>query len=424
MLDIQFIRDNSELVKQACVNKKDIADIDQILLLDTQRRKLIKNIELFKNERNTASKMISKLKKDKKDASEEIAAMKEVSAKIKEGDIQINSLENEIYEHMIKVPNIPHESVNHGESEEDNEILVEWGGVPEFDFEPKDHMQLATALDIFDFPRGAKVSGAGFPVYKGYGARLDRALINFMLDMHIKNGYREIQPPFLVNAKSAFGTGQLPKSKDQMYYMDEDKLYAIPTAEVPVTNLHRDETFSEEELPIKYCAYSGCFRREAGSYGKDTKGFLRVHQFNKVELVKFVDPATSYDELDSLRESAESIIKALGLKYRVLSLCDADLSFTAAKCFDLEVWAPGEKKYLEVSSCSNYEEFQSRRMNIRYRPENGGKLRYIHTINGSALATARILVAILETYQTASGNILIPEVLQPYMQGLKEICPE
>lgn len=424
MLDMQFIRENADLVKQASIDKKEHAEIDLILKLDAERRKIIGDVEKLKNERNIASKKISALKNEKPDAAVVIAEMKTVSKKIKEYDIRLKQLEQEIFTYMSRVPNIPHESVNHGESEMDNEILTEWGSVPKFDFQPADHMQLATTLDLFDFPRGAKISGAGFPVYKGYGALLDRALINFMLDTHIKNGYREISPPYLVNAASSFGTGQLPKSHDQMYYMERDELYAIPTAEVPVTNLHRDEVLTAEQLPIKYCAYSSCFRREAGSYGKDTKGFIRVHQFNKVELVKFVEPEKSYNELELLRGDAEDIIKALGLKYRVLSLCDADLSFAAAKCYDLEAWAPGERKFLEVSSCGNFEDFQARRINIRYRPESGGKLRYVHTLNGSALATARILVAILETYQTSDGKVKIPEVLQPYMHGMKEICPE
>jgi seryl-tRNA synthetase len=423
MLDIQIIRDNPDLVKQACRNKNEPSDIDKILSLDEKRRNTIKKVEKLKNQRNVASKEIGELKKQKKDASSVIAKMKSVSEQIKELDASIRELDMEIYEFMSRVPNIPHESVCHGESEQDNRIITEWGSMPTFSFQPADHMQLGTSLDLFDFPRGSKISGAGFPVYKGYGALLDRALINFMLDTHIKNGYYEISPPYLVSSDCAFGTGQLPKSQDQMYFVEEDGLYAIPTAEVPVTNLHRDEILSEEELPVKYCAYSACFRREAGSYGKDTKGFLRVHQFNKVELVKFVVPEESYNELERLRENAEDIIKALGLKYRVLSLCDADLSFAAAKCYDLEVWAPGEQEYLEVSSCSNFEDFQARRMDIRYRPASGGKLRYVHTLNGSGLATARILVALLETYQTHDGKIKVPEVLHPYMNGIKEICP-
>jgi seryl-tRNA synthetase len=326
---------------------------------------------------------------------------------------------------MIWVPNVPHDSVPHGDSAADNTVVATHGDPMQFDFEPRDHLQLGAALDIIDFTRGAKISGAGFPVYKGHGALLERALINFMLDTHVrKNGYCEIFPPFLVNAESLFGTGQLPKSQDQMYYINEDKLYCIPTAEVPVTNLHRDEVFDAGQLPVRYCAYSACFRREAGSYGKDTKGFLRVHQFNKVELVKLVGPETSYDELESLRGHAEGILSALGLHYRVLHLCDADLSFAAAKCYDLEAWAPAEKKFLEVSSCSNFEDFQARRMNIRFRPKPGEKPRFVHTLNGSGLATARTLVAILETYQTPAGNVRVPVVLRPYMHGMEEITPK
>lgn len=424
MLDMQRIRKNPDLVKKVCANKKEDADIDLILKLDAERRQGIVTVEKLKNKRNVASKMISVLKKEKKDASSVIDDMKTVSEEIKTLDARLKELDTEIYEQMKLVPNLVHESVAHGENETDNVVVSEWGEAPEFDFEPADHMQLGTSLELFDFPRGAKMSGAGFPLYKGNGALLDRALINFMLDTHIKNGFTEISPPYLVNAKSAFGTGQLPKSRDQMYYVEEDDLFAIPTAEVPVTNMYRDEILTEERLPLRYCAYSGCFRREAGSYGKDTKGFLRVHQFNKVELVKFTAQEKSYDELESLKESAEGIIRALDLKYRVVALCDADLSFAASKCYDLEVWAPGEKKYLEVSSCSNFEDFQARRSNIRYRQSSGGKLQYVHTLNGSGLATARMLVAIVETYQTKEGTIRIPEVLQPYMRGMEEICPE
>jgi seryl-tRNA synthetase len=348
--------------------------------------------------------------------------MKTLSDRVKQLDDQQKSVEENIRAAAIWIPNMPHASVPHGNSAADNVTVSEWGSKPTFDFTPKDHLQIGTELDIMDFPRGSKVSGAGFPVYKGAGALLERSLINFFLDTHTRNnGYREIFPPFLVNADSLFGTGQLPKSQDQMYYIGEDQLYCIPTAEVPVTNLHRDELLDADKLPVKYCAYSACFRREAGSYGKDTKGFLRVHEFNKVELVKFAQPETSYSELEALRGDAEGILHALGLSYRVLLLCDADMSFAAAKCYDLEAWAPGEGKYLEVSSCSNFEDFQARRMNIRYRLKAGEKPRFVHTLNGSGLATARILVAILETYQTAQGTVRIPEALQSYMHGMKEI---
>jgi len=426
MLDLQRIRENPEAIKQAAINKKNPVDIDALISLDARRREIIKNVEELKGVRNKKSPEIAALKKVKKDeaAAALMEEMKGVSEKIKELDAEQNVAEEQVRSLMIWVPNVPHASVPHGDSAGDNVVVAIHGDPVQFDFEPKDHLQLGAALDIIDFGRGAKISGAGFPVYKGHGALLERALVNFMLDAHVrKNGYCEIFPPFLVNAESLFGTGQLPKAQDQMYYINEDKLYCIPTAEVPVTNLHRDEVLDAGQLPVKYCAYSACFRREAGSYGKDTKGFLRVHQFNKVELVKFVVPETSYDELESLRGDAEGILSALRLHYRVLQLCDADLSFAAAKCYDLEAWAPAEKKFLEVSSCSNFEDFQARRMNIRFRPRPNEKLRFVHTLNGSGLATARILVAILETYQTSTGSVSVPEVLRPYMHGMEEITP-
>jgi seryl-tRNA synthetase len=425
MLDIQRIRDFPDEVRQATINKRSPIDIAAILALDAQRRETIQEVERLKNLRNSRSQEIAALKKSKGDATALLAEMGQVSNSIKELDKTQAALDEKLHEELSRVPNVPHASVHHGENEKDNREIAAWGEPRTFDFEPKDHLRLGTDLDIIDFPRGARVTGAGFPVYKGAGALLERALLNLMLDTHtVKNGYREIFPPFLVNRESAFGTGQLPKSRDQMYYVNEDGLYCVPTAEVPVTNLHREEILEASALPIKYCAYTACFRREAGAYGKDTKGLLRVHQFNKVELVKFSVPENSYEELELLRADAEGILRALGLHYRVLALCDADLSFAAAKCYDLEAWAPAEKKFLEVSSCSNFEDFQARRMNIRYRPAPGERPRFIHTLNGSGLATARIFAAILETYQTAAGTVLVPEVLQPYMHGMKEIVPE
>jgi seryl-tRNA synthetase len=423
MLDLQRIREFPDLVKRGIANKKSVIDIDVIIALDVQRREVITEGEKLKNLRNSRSQEIAKLKKEKKDTGALVDEMRQVSERIKTLDAEQQEIDKRLQAELRTVPNLPHESVPHGQSEKDNKAVGVWGTPRTFDFAPKDHMELGTSLDIFDFPRGAKISGAGFPVYKGAGALLERALIAFMLDTHTHNGYCEIFPPFLVNTESCFGTGQLPKSRDQMYYINEDDLFCIPTAEVPVTNLHRDEILEAAVLPIRYCSYSACFRREAGSYGKDTKGFLRVHQFNKVELVKMVAPERSYEELESLRKDAEGIIQALGLHYRVLALCDADLSFAAAKCYDLEAWAPAEKKFLEVSSCSNFEDFQARRMNIKYRPGSGEKLRFVHTLNGSGLATARILVAILETCQTAQGTVKVPEVLQHYMHGMKEIVP-
>jgi seryl-tRNA synthetase len=422
MLDIQRIRDNPEKVQKATNNKRCTVDISAVLALDVRRREIIKEVERLKSLRNSSSQEIAILKKEKKDASVLIDDMKKVSDSIKELDGELGTVDAQINEFMIRIPNVPHESVPHGENEKDNVIVYEWGNAPQFDFKPKDHIELGMALDIIDFPRGAKISGAGFPVLKGTGALLERALVNFFLDTHTcKNGYLEVFPPFLVNRASLFGTGQLPKSEEQMYFINEDNLFCIPTAEVPVTNLHRDEILDYSTLPVKYCAYSACFRREAGSYGKDTKGYLRVHQFNKVELVKMVEPERSYAELEALRLDAEGILKALKLKYRTLSLCDADISFSAAKCYDLEAWAPGEGKFLEVSSCSNFEDFQARRLNLKYRPQSGDKPRFAHTLNGSGLATARIIVAILETYQTSRGTIMVPDVLQPYMHGLTEI---
>jgi seryl-tRNA synthetase len=422
MIDIQRIRQNPEAVKQGIANKKVQVNLDEIIKIDADKRAVIQEVEKLKSQRNKASEAIASLKKEKKDASALIAEMKTVSDKIKELDGQLKDLEDKSFEALKYIPNLPHASVPHGQSALENVVVAQFGQPVKHDFPALDHLALGTSLDIIDFPRGAKIAGAGFPVLKGQGALLERALINFFLDTHTRqHGYTEIFPPFLVNSASAFGTGQLPKSADQMYHAVEDDLWAIPTAEVPVTNLYRDEILKEEDMPIKHCAYSACFRREAGSYGKDVKGYLRVHQFNKVEMVKFTTPQSSYDELEKLRGDAEAILKALGLHYRVLMLCDADLSFAAAKCYDLEAWAPVEQKFLEVSSCSNFEDFQSRRMNLRYRPKGGGKPEFVHTLNGSGLATSRILVSLLETYQTAQGTIRVPDVLKPYMHGLEEI---
>ncbi|MDR0306232.1 MAG: serine--tRNA ligase [Chitinispirillales bacterium] len=422
MLDIQRIRDNPEFIAEAAARKKSPADIKGVIALDSERRELIREVEQLKSKRNSSSQEIAKLKKEKKDAEALIAEMKQTSDLIKEFDEKLAETEKQLNYLMERIPNVPHESVPHGESEKDNVEVSQWGETPTFNFKLKDHIEIGTALDIIDFPRGAKITGAGFPVLKGKGALLERALLNFFLDTHTnKNGYTEIFPPFLANRESHWGVGQLPKNEGQMYYVNEDELFCVPTSEVPVTNLHRNEILDASNLPVSYCAYSACFRREAGSYGKDTKGYLRVHQFNKVELVKFVEPEKSYEEHEKLRADAESILRALELKYRVLLLCDADMSFAAAKCYDLEVWAPAENKYLEVSSCSNFEDFQARRMNIRCRNRSSDKPRLVHTLNGSGLATARIIVAILENYQTAHGTVVVPGVLRPYMNGMTEI---
>ncbi|MBU0712478.1 serine--tRNA ligase, partial [bacterium] len=352
---------------------------------------------------------------------DKISEMKKVGEKIKDLDDEIGSIDEQLNSIMITLPNMPHESVKVGRTAEENEFVREWGKKPQYDYLLKDHLDLAENLGILDFYRGAKVSGSGFPIYKAAGARLERAFINFMLDMHTeKHGYQEIFPPFMVNRESAFGTGQLPKLEDDMYRDNTDDLFLIPTAEVPVTNIHRDEIILENQLPIHYAAYSACFRREAGSYGKDTRGLSRVHQFNKVEMVRFTQPENSYEAHEELLQNAEDVLQALNLHYRIVSLCSGDLSFAAAKCYDIEIWAPGSLKYFEVSSVSNFEDFQARRANIRYRRALDGKVSYVHTLNGSGVATPRLMIAFLETYQTDEGTITIPEILQPYT-GFKQI---
>jgi seryl-tRNA synthetase len=371
----------------------------------------------LKNKRNQASAQIPQLKKAKQDTTAIMAEMKQVSDEITMLDGQLRDVETQLNDLLMSIPNLAHSSVPVGKSAEDNVETKRWtpeGFKFEPDFKPMDHIELGKKLNILDFERGAKISGSGFPVYVGKGATLERALINYMLDLHIQlHGYKEIFPPFLVNADSMRGTGQLPKMAEDMYFMEKDGLYTIPTAEVPITNLHRDEILNEADLPVKYVGYSACFRREAGSYGKDSKGFLRVHQFNKVEMVKFVKPETSYEHLEGLVKDAEEILQALHIPYRLLMLCTGDLSFSAAKCYDIETWSPAENKFLEASSCSNFENFQARRANIRYRKEDK-KLEFVHTLNGSGLATSRLMVSILENYQTPEGKIIVPKVLQKY----------
>jgi seryl-tRNA synthetase len=408
MLDIKFIRENPEIVKKGIKNKNEKDTVDQILEFDEKRRSLISEVEDLKAQRNTVSQQIGQVKKSGGDATEQINEMKRVGDLIADLDTQL----------LIWVPNLPHESVPIGKSAEDNVEVRQW--LPEgFSFETEekifDHIELGKKLNILDFERGAKITGSGFPVYVGKGAQLERALINFMLDFHINDhGYTEVMPPLLVNRESMFGTGQLPKLEDDMYLAERDDLFTIPTAEVPITNLHRNEIIDEDELPINYVGYTACFRREAGSYGKESKGFLRVHQFNKVEMVKLVKPGTSYDELEKITNDAEDILKALKIPYRILMLCSGDLSFAAAKCYDIETWSPAENKWLEASSCSNFENFQARRANIRYRKSENKKLDFLHTLNGSGLATSRLMVSILENYQTPEGKIIVPEVLQKY----------
>ena len=414
MLDLKIIRENPAFVTESIALKGDDGGIEQIVEYDGNRRRLLEEVESLRSLRNRVSEEISVSKKSGEDAEEKISEMREVSQKIKAVEHTLRETESQLNEQMLRIPNIPHESVPKGKEASDNKFVRDWMDKPKYDFDLKDHLELGESLGILDFKRASKLSGSGFPLYMGDGAKLERSLINFMLDLQTtENGYKEVFPPFLVSRESALTTGQLPKFEEDMYKTSLEDLFLIPTAEVPVTNIHRDEILSSEELPISYAAYSACFRREAGSYGKDTRGFLRVHQFNKVELVKFCEPESSYDELEKIVSDAEEILKGLELHYRVVELSTGDLSFAAAKCYDIEVWAPGEEKYLEVSSCSNFEAFQARRGNIRYR-KSDGKIDFVHTLNGSGLATSRLMVALLETHQTDEGTIQIPEALTTY----------
>jgi len=424
MLDLKFIRENVELVRSGIQNKNEKDRLDELLDLDAKRRALIQETDELKSKRNKVSEEIARLKKANQNADNLIAEMKTVSDTIKEKDEIIRSLDFEIENILLFIPNIPHSSVKIGKDSSENTEVRSWGkdlhfgpDTEEADFEIKDHVYLGKKLGILDFERAAKISGSGFPLYIGKGAILERALIQFMLNYHIeKHGYIEVSTPFIVNRDSMRGTGQIPKLEEDMYHCEEDDLFLIPTAEVPITNIFRNEMLNVKDLPIKFCGYSPCFRREAGSYGKETKGFLRVHQFNKVEMVKFSLPENSYDELELLVNDAEDILKALEIPYRVLALCTGDLSFSAAKCYDIEVYSPAEKKWLEASSCSNFEDFQARRANIRFKRDPKSKPEFVHTLNGSGLATSRLMVALLENYQTSEGKIIVPKVLQPYTQ--------
>ncbi|MFC1809072.1 serine--tRNA ligase [Candidatus Omnitrophota bacterium] len=415
MLDIKFIRDNVKKVEETAALKRCTMDLAALFTLDDERKKVLTDVEEKKSVRNTANQEITRLKKKGDDFKTKIDEMKTLSQKIKEADAQLAGIESRIRDIMITIPNIAHKDVPPGKDEKANKFIREWGEERLFAFEPKDHLEIAEASGMLDMKRAGKITGSGFGLYCGKGAMLERALINFMIDFHIKkHGYKEILPPFLVNEDSMFGTGQLPKLKEDMYNLEEDGLYLIPTAEVPVTNMHRDEILNEKDLPIKYVSYTPCFRREAGSYGKDTRGISRVHQFNKVEMVKFTTPETSYEEHESLLKDAEDILQALGLRYRVMLLSAGDMSFAAAKCYDIEVWAPGSQRWLEVSSCSNFEDFQARRADIRYRPKDGGKTQFVHTLNASGVALPRTFIGIVEQYQDEEGSIRIPEVLHQY----------
>ena len=424
MLDLKFIRENPDKVKKACVDRGRPADIDGLLALDEKRRGLLKETEEIKRVKNVESEEIAKLLREKKDAKAKIADMKTLSEKEKALDEQIRDVEKKIQDALYNIPNVPHSSVPVGKDASANKTVRAWGKERKFDFKPLTHIELGEHLDILDFPRASKITGSNFPLFKGDGAKLERSLINFMLDLHTKeHGYREIFPPFLVNRASMTGTGQLPKFEEDMYRLKDEDLFLVPTAEVPLTNLHMNEILEEEALPIYYTAYTACFRREAGSYGKETKGLIRVHQFDKVELVKFVKPAASYDELEKLVSNAETVLQKLDLQHRIVMLSTGDLSFAAAKCYDFEAYAPGVAAWLEVSSCSNFEDFQARRSNIKYRSKETGRSEYVHTLNGSGVAMARTVIAILESFQNKDGSVTIPEVLRPYMDGRDRIVP-
>ena len=421
MLELKFIRENLDLVKDALRKRNSKLEIDGLIELDDKRRKVLLELEDLRAKKNLANDEISKLLKEKQDPKEKIASMKDIA-------VRIDSLEKELKEHepqlsriLLNIPNIPHASIPAGDAGA-NKIVRSWGEPKRIANAARSHIELAEHLDIIDFTRAAKLTASNFILYKGDGARLERALYNFMLDLHTsKHGYKEIFPPFLVNRASMTGTGQLPKMEEDMYRLKDDDLFLVPTAEVPLTNIFRDEILNENDLPIYYTAYTACFRREAGSYGKDTKGLMRVHQFDKVELVKFVKPESSYDELEKLLNNAETVLQLLGLPYRVLMLSTGDISFAASKCYDIEAYASGMDKWLEVSSCSNFEAFQARRANIKYRRQADKKTDYLHTLNGSGVALARTMIAILENYQQPDGTVLIPEVLRPYFNGKERI---
>jgi seryl-tRNA synthetase len=419
VLDRKFLRENRELVTRAVALKNESVDIEAYYEADARRRAALQEVEGLQAEANKANKAISEKKKAGEDAADAIAAMKETAARIKDLKAQADALDAEVEALYLRIPNMPHESVPHG-GEENNDEVRRWGEIPQHDFTVMPHWDIGAELGIFHPERAARMSGSGFTVLSGDGARLERALINWFLDVHREQGYTEFNIPYLVNATAMTGTGQLPKLADDMYHCAVDDLYLIPTAEVSVTNVHMQETVPAEQLPLKYCAFSPCFRREAGAAGKDTRGLLRVHQFHKVEMVKFVAPETSWDELESLTADAEELLQKLELPYRVLALATGDLSFAASKCYDLEVWSAGVGKWLEVSSCSNFTDFQARRAGIRFQGGDGKG--FLHTLNGSGLALPRVLVAIMENYQTADGRIRVPDVLRPYLGGQEHIA--
>jgi len=424
MLDIKFVKENLDLVRRKMLDRGKDVDLDLFASLDGKRRDILQEVESLRSDRNRVSKEIGKRKQHKEDASDLISQMGQVSARIKELDEELKDTETRLQDFMMNIPNLFHESVVCGTGSEDNPVIRTWGEKPKMSFEPRPHWEIGENLKILDFARGAKIAGARFTVYRGLGARLERAIINFMLDLHTgAHGYTELLTPFMVNRESMTGTGQLPKFAEDLFKIEGMEYYLIPTAEVPVTNMHSQEILEEKDLPLNYVAYSPCFRAEAGSYGKDTRGLIRQHQFNKVEMVKFTTPETSYDELEKLTLNAEEVLKRLGIHYRTVSLCSGDLGFSSAKTYDIEAWMPGQDAYREISSCSDFEDFQARRAGIRFRRESTGKVEFVHTLNGSGLAAGRTVVAVLENCQQADGSVLIPEALVPYMNGVDRIPP-
>ncbi|OQY55733.1 MAG: serine--tRNA ligase [Desulfobacteraceae bacterium 4572_88] len=422
MLEIKFVRQNLSEVQQMLSRRGDTADLDTFRDCDEKRREILFEIEDLRHRRNTVSEQIAEKKKSGDDAETLVLEMREVSARVKQLEKTLSGHEETVSEILMGIPNIPHSSVPVGKDESDNPVLKQVGEPPKFEFEPKPHWDLGESIGILDFERAAKITGARFPLYLGAGARLERALISFMLDIHTtEHGYKEILPPFMVNRKSMTGTGQLPKFAEDLFKLEDWDYFLIPTAEVPVTNIYQGEILDEDMLPIYYTAYTPCFRSEAGSYGKDTRGLIRQHQFNKVELVKFANPETSYDELETLLDNAETILRRLEIPYQVITLCTGDLGFSAAKTYDIEVWMPAQGVYREISSCSNFEDFQARRANIRFKKKGKKGTSLIHTLNGSGLAVGRTFAAILENYQRADGSVIIPEALRPYMNGMGKI---
>ncbi|ANA39075.1 serine--tRNA ligase [Geobacter anodireducens] len=421
MLDAKYLRENLQEVEARLATRGSEVSLGRFRELDERRRTLLAESESLKALKNSASEAISKVK-DKSQIQDKIAEMREVGGRIKGLDDELRGIEDELQMVLLTVPNVPHPTVPVGASEADNRQVRTWGEPPCFAFDPKPHWEIGEGLGILDFERGAKLTGARFTLYRGAGARLERSLVNFMLDLHTeRHNYLEMLPPFMVNRESMTGTGQLPKFEDDLFHLEGVDYFLIPTAEVPVTNIHRAEILKAADLPLSYTAYTPCFRKEAGSYGKDVRGLIRQHQFNKVELVKFVHPAASYDELEKLLSNAEEVLRQLGLAYRVVELCTGDMGFSAAKTYDIEVWLPGQETYREISSCSNFEDFQSRRASIRFREDEKSKPEFVHTLNGSGLAVGRTLVAILENYQQEDGSVVIPDVLRPYMGGLQKI---